>query len=64
MFAVCGSSGSILFAVIWKKKMKQCMKWAFFVDEFISVCGNVIKFSSEIPSIDTDIFPPYYSYCV
>ena len=29
-----------------------------FVDEFISVCGNSLKCSSAIPSIDTDIFPP------
>ena len=29
-----------------------------FVDEFISVCGNALKFSNEIHSIDTDIFSP------
>ena len=28
------------------------------VDEFISICGNALKFSNAVPSIYTDIFPP------
>ena len=31
-----------------------------FVDEFIYVCGNALKYSNVISSIDTDLFPPLY----
>ena len=41
-----------------KKKCNTAWRGHGFVDEFISVCGNALRCSNAITSIDTDIFPP------
>ena len=41
-----------------KKERNTAWSGHSFVDEFISVCGNAVKCSNEIPSIDTDLFSP------
>ena len=42
------------------KKEERNTSWCgnSFLDEFISLCGNVLKYSNETTSIETDLFPP------
>ena len=45
-----------------KSSTKSCTHHAvfhsFLLDDFIPVCGNSLKCSSEIPPIDMDLFTP------
>ena len=43
-----------------KKEWNTAWCWRDSVDELISACGTELKCLNAIPSIDTDIFPPYY----
>ena len=56
-FAVYSSNVSIFFLSPDKKERNTVCCGHVFVDEFISVCGNALKGSNVIPSIDTDLFP-------
>ena len=41
-----------------RKERNTAWRGDDFVDDFISICGNLLKYSNEITSIYTDIFPP------
>ena len=44
-----------------KKELNTACHGRESVDELISAFGAALKCSNAIPSIDTDIFPPYYT---
>ena len=47
-----------------KKEWKSAWHWRDGVVKLISDFVNAIKGSNAIPSIYTDLFPPYYSDCI
>ena len=47
-----------------KNKIKYPWRGHDFVVALFTVCGDVLKCSNVIPSIDKDIFPLYYSYFI
>ena len=62
MFAVVVAASCLLSSE--KNQWNTAWRGHDFLDEFLSVCGNVLKGSSEIPPIEIDLFTPYYYDCI